>query len=136
MTVMAEAGTKQYQQQLTVDPKCIGRIRRAVTAQVRLWGWGEYVDPAVRCVTEMLSNVYRHADSDECVLLLQVSPSRVRIVVSDDSPKLPVVCEPDWESESGRGVFILSTTADAWGADPTDNGKDVWVEFRADGAAV
>lgn len=137
MSLMAEADTQQYRQKLTADPKHLGRIRRTVTAFVRYWGWNELIDPAVMCVTEMLSNVCRHADSNNCVLLIQSSQSGVRIVVSDDSRKLPVVREPDWCTESGRGMFLLSKTADAWGADPTGNGKNVWVEFRvpSEGAA-
>ncbi|MGW7069463.1 ATP-binding protein [Streptomyces sp. NPDC054855] len=135
MTVMAEAGAKQYRQEMTVDPNKLGIVRRIVTAHVRCWGWAPMADAAVMCVTELLSNVSKHVDSNECVLLLQSSASGVRIVVSDDSPELPVVRTPDWDSESGRGVFLLSETADAWGVDPTGNGKDVWVEFRRGGAA-
>ncbi|MFF1736887.1 ATP-binding protein [Streptomyces sp. NPDC058247] len=130
MTAMAEVGTKQYRQELTVDLKQLGRVRRIVSAHVRCWGWAPMVDAAVMCVTELLSNVSKHADSNECVLLLQSSPSGVRIVVSDDSPALPVVREPAWSSESGRGMFLLAATADAWGAAPTGSGKDVWCEIR------
>lgn len=135
MAVMAEAGTKQYRQEMTVDPKQLGLVRRIVTTHVQCCGWALVADAAVMCVTELLSNVSKHADSNECVLLLQSSASGVRIVVSDDSPELPVVRKPDWDSENGRGVFLLSETADAWGADATGNGKDVWVEFRTGGAA-
>ena len=135
MTVMAEAGTKQYRQEMTVDPNKLGLVRRIVTAHVRYWGWAPVADAAIMCVTELLSNVSKHADSNECVLLLQSSASGVRIVVSDDSPELPVVRKPDWDSESGRGMFLLNEIADAWGADPTGNGKDVWVEFVKGSAA-
>ncbi|MEU8887304.1 ATP-binding protein [Streptomyces sp. NPDC048442] len=130
---MAEADTEQYRQELTVDPQHLSGLRQTVAAHVRSWGWDQVVDAAAMCVTEMLSNVNRHAGSDECVLLLQASPSRVRIVVSDTSPELPVVSVPEWDSERGRGMFMLSETADAWGAEPTDSGKDVWIEFRASG---
>ncbi len=138
MTLMAEAGTQQYRRKLTADPKHLGPIRRTVTAFVRLCGWSELIDPATMCVTEMLSNVCRHADSNDCVLLIQSSPSGLRIVVSDDSPRLPLVREPDWCTESGRGMFLLSKTADAWGAVPTVSGKDVWIELWAssEGAAA
>lgn len=126
----AGAAGCHYQQELTADPKRVGHVRRIVAAFLRYWGWGELVDPAAMCVTELLSNVRRHADPDECVLLLETSDTGVRIVVSDDTPELPVVLEPDWFSDSGRGMFLLSKTADAWGAVPTDEGKDVWVELR------
>ncbi|WP_274558108.1 ATP-binding protein [Streptomyces spiramyceticus] len=128
---MAEAGTQQYRQELAVDPQGFARIRRIVGAYLRYWGRDELVPPAAMCVTELLTNVHRHAGSAACVLVLQTSSSGVRIVVSDESPALPVVREPDWFAESGRGMFLLSSTVDAWGADPTREGKDVWIEFRA-----
>lgn len=130
MAVMGDEGTRQYRQELMADPRHFGRVRRTITAFARHWGWGELIDPAVMCATEMLANVQRHAGSDECVLLLQSTPSGLRVVVSDDSHDLPVVREPDWSAESGRGMFLLSKTADAWGVEATDSGKDVWVEFR------
>ncbi|AJC58576.1 ATP-binding protein [Streptomyces sp. 769] len=139
---IAEASTQHYRQQLTADPEQIRRVRRIVTAFLRYWGWGQFIDPAVLCVTEMLSNVRSHADSDDCVLLLQASPAGVRIVVSDGSQALPVVREPEWLAERGRGMFLLSSSADAWGADITREGKDVWIEFWSgaaesrDGVAV
>lgn len=136
MTAMAKADTKQYRQELTVDLKQLGRVRRIVSAHVRCWGWAPMVEAAVMCVTELLSNVSKHADSNRCVLLLESSASGVRIVVSDDSSALPVVREPDWSSENGRGMFLLDATADAWGAAPTSSGKDVWVEFRNEGVAA
>ncbi|MFE3139661.1 ATP-binding protein [Streptomyces scopuliridis] len=129
MTVLARAVTQEYRKDLTATPEFIGRTRRLVTVLLHRWGWGELTESATLCITEMLSNVHKHADSDVCVLLLQTSPVGVRVVVSDDSPKLPVVHEPDSFAENGRGMFLLSTTADAWGADPTEDGKDVWVEF-------
>lgn len=129
MTSFAGTSGRRYQQELIADPKRIGDVRRIVAAFLRSWGWAELVEPAAMCVTELLSNVRRHADSDECVLLLETSARGVRIVVSDDTPELPVVLEPDWFSDSGRGMFLLSKTADAWGAVPTDEGKDVWVEL-------
>ncbi|MCB5911060.1 ATP-binding protein [Streptomyces pinistramenti] len=133
---MAEAITQQYRQKLTVNPKYLGRIRRTAAAYVQGWGWGELVDPAVVCVMEMLANVYQHAGSSVCSLLIQPLPSGIRIVVSDSSRQLPVVREPDWRSESGRGMYILSRTADEWGAALTDTGKDVWVEIRGVGSCV
>lgn len=129
MTVMAEVGTKQYRQEMTVDPKQLARVRRIVAAHMRYWGWARAVDEAVLCVTELLTNVRKHADSNDCVLLLELSASGMRIVVSDDSPELPVLSEPDWDSENGRGMFLLDSTAHAWGAVPTSSGKDVWVEL-------
>lgn len=130
MTVMAEAGTRQYSQELTVRPKALAGIRRIVAAHLRLWGREETAALAALCTTELLSNVAKHADSPVCVLTLQSKAQAVRVTVSDDSCALPVVREPDWNSQSGRGMFLIGAMADAWGVELTALGKDVWVEIR------
>ncbi|MGW8552831.1 ATP-binding protein [Streptomyces tubercidicus] len=136
MAVLTEASTQQYRQELTVQPQDLERIRRIVGAYLRYWGRDEVVERAAMCVTELLSNVHKHTGSAACVLLLQISPSGVRIVVSDESQDLPVVREPNWFAESGRGMFLISKTVDAWGAEPTSDGKHVWFEIRASSKGV
>lgn len=131
MTLMAEASTKQYRQELTVRPKSLAGIRRDVAVHLRRWGCESMVAPAALCTTELLSNVLKHTGSPDCVLTLQSNAETVRITVSDASTTLPVVKQPDWTSQNGRGMFLLNGTADAWGAEPTPDGKDVWFEIRA-----
>ncbi|GGN51577.1 hypothetical protein GCM10012285_41830 [Streptomyces kronopolitis] len=131
MIVMAEAGTKQYRQELNIRPDSLARIRRDVAVHLRRWGCEPMVAPAALCTTELLSNVVKHTGSPDCVLTLQSIADAVRITVSDASTELPVVKQPDWMSQNGRGMFLLSETADEWGAEPTPDGKDVWFEIRA-----
>ncbi|MGI5260898.1 ATP-binding protein [Streptomyces angustmyceticus] len=134
MTLMPGTSTQQYKLELIVDPERIGQVRGAVLSYVQGCGWGELDNAASLCVTELLSNVWKHADSGECVLLVQPSVCVLRIVVSDNSPQLPVVRGGDALSESGRGLLLVSNTADAWGvtvnSSDAGTGKDVWVEFR------
>ncbi|MEV4907053.1 ATP-binding protein [Streptomyces albidoflavus] len=118
-----------YQQELTPDPRRLGAIRRIFAAHISCWGWPEVIDEAVMCVTEMLANVHHHAEG-ACELLLEPTPYGVRITVSDTSSQLPEVRMPEWHSGSGRGMWLLSTTAHDWGAETTPTGKDVWVELR------
>ncbi|MFK4274029.1 ATP-binding protein, partial [Streptomyces milbemycinicus] len=56
----------------------------------------------------------------------------VHAAVSDTESALPVVKEPDFLSESGRGMFLLSKTADEWGTDLTPTGKTVWFTLRSE----
>ncbi|CAM5642409.1 non-specific serine/threonine protein kinase OS=Streptomyces antimycoticus OX=68175 GN=SANT12839_039310 PE=3 SV=1 [Streptomyces antimycoticus] len=46
-------------------------IRRAVGARLRLGRREELISAAGMCVTELLSNVHKHAASPECVLTLE-----------------------------------------------------------------
>ncbi|MGA4842125.1 ATP-binding protein [Streptomyces sp. G45] len=129
MAVTARAGT-HYQQQLTADPEQIGRTRRIVAAILRYWGWDQVIDPALLCLTELLTNVGTHTCSRECDLRLESSPLSVRIVVSDDCKSMPVVRGQDPLAENGRGMLMIAATADGWGAVPTATGKSVWAELR------
>lgn len=131
MTTVAEAQAEQYRHELTAFPQVIAGIRRIVGAYVCLWGWEQSADDAALCVSELLSNVRKHADSGRCVLTLRRQVDGVRVTVSDTSAALPVVREPDWEAEEGRGLALVGSVADDWGAVPTATGKDVWFEIRA-----
>ena len=90
----------------------------------------ELVRPAALCATELLANVYQHVGGG-AVLLLETTLHGVRITVSDTSAELPTVCQPEWWSGTGRGMWLLSHTADCWGSRVTASGKDVWVELRS-----
>lgn len=114
----------EYRLPLTVEPSGLERIRRIVRAHLRHWGADELADDACEIVTELLTNVHRHAGG-RAVLLLRRSPGLLRITVSDRSQCLPVVKEPDWESLNGRGMFLVEALADEWKAVPTVTGKDV-----------
>ncbi|MGX2997015.1 ATP-binding protein [Streptomyces sp. JNUCC 64] len=126
--------TRLYREELTVDPRDFALVRRTVTARIRSWGWHGLSGPVAGCVTELLTNVRHHAGSPRCVLTIRATAAELRITVSDRSPELPVVRQPDWDSERGRGLWLLVATVDDWGAVPTADGKDVWVSFtRPDG---
>lgn len=125
-----------HRQVVEVRPEVIGGVRQDVTAYVRLWGYGELADAAALCASELLSNVGKHTDSVECVLSLERGSHGVRVTVSDGSRLLPVLRESDWAAEDGRGLHVLAGVAHAWGAVPTRDGKDVWVELRVPSAAV
>lgn len=123
-----------YRTEMVAAPQRFALTRRAVAAQLRLWGYGQQlVEAAALCLTEMLSNVHRHAGSPDCELALHARPDGVRIAVSDRSADLPVVTgEPDWFAERGRGMFLLTRAAHSWGADVTPTGKEVWVLLRGE----
>ncbi|MFI7243378.1 ATP-binding protein [Streptomyces qinglanensis] len=131
MSIMTEAGTAQYRQELDVRPT-LGRVRTIVKAHMRLWGFAPLAETVGLCVHELLANVPRHTGSPKCELILDLLPDRLRVTVNDTSRTLPVVREPDWINESGRGLVLLKQLTDAWGAEPNpDGGKGVWFEVRA-----
>ncbi|MEU6380790.1 ATP-binding protein [Streptomyces sp. NPDC046909] len=118
--------------QLLAEPERFAAVRRVVRAQLEDWGHADLADDASVCVTEILTNVHRHVDSPECELRLRKLPEGgVRVSVGDRSPALPVWhTEPDWETESGRGIFLIASVADVWGVTPKRGGKQVWAQLR------
>lgn len=128
MMVMAEAEAREYRQELSVHPRTLVVIRRIVGMRVRTWGFGQLEEAVTLCVHELLTNVDKHAPTPRCVLTLQRETAGVRAIVSDPSTELPVLREPDWSAENGRGMVVLENLADAWGATLNSDGKDVWFE--------
>ncbi|MEU5592305.1 ATP-binding protein [Streptomyces sp. NPDC020298] len=118
--------------QLLAEPEGFAAIRRTVVAHLRDWGHADLVDAATVCVTEILANVHRHVDSPECELRLRTLPEGgVQLSLEDRSPTLPVWhTEPDWERETGRGMFLIAAMADLHGVTPSQDGKRVWAQLR------
>ncbi|MFE7124957.1 ATP-binding protein [Streptomyces sp. NPDC057617] len=130
MTAVGKAGGRKYRQELMVTPENLASIRRIISAHLRHWDYGAIVDIAVYCANELLTNVRQHTESAQCVLTLMRLPAGVRIVVSDMSAELPKVGELDYFAERGRGLASVKALTNAWGAQPTDGGKDVWFEIH------
>ncbi|QKW08031.1 ATP-binding protein [Streptomyces sp. NA04227] len=136
MNFVEDLPSQRYEQQLRAHPDGIPGVRRAVTALLTLWGREAITDTVNLCVTELLANVGAHASSPECVLTLHNHPDRLRASVRDTEPALPVVKQPDFLAENGRGMYLVSESVDKWGADPVPTGgKEVWFELRTGGAS-
>lgn len=66
-------------------------------------------------------------------LALALTPATLRIEVTDArGERLPAptsVADADSEGESGRGLLLVASLADAWGCEPHHpGGKTVWAE--------
>jgi two-component sensor histidine kinase len=88
---------------------------------------------AALLVSELATNAVRHARGHEFVVEVQEFPleGRLWIGVTDTDAGLPVLRAPDVTSENGRGVQLVSTLADRWGARRRRNAPDktVWFEL-------
>lgn len=131
----AQEAHREFRLPLSVEPEELYWVRRLVRTHVRSWQLDELVDDAVEVVTELLTNVHRYADG-LALLVLRATAHELRITVSDRSPALPVVREPDWEAQSGRGMLLVAGLSDWWKAEPTERGKDVCCGLRGRGKAV
>lgn len=97
---------------------------RAVTAR-----WGCPSEDLVLVVDELASNAVCHGGSP-FRLSLQRHGASVVVEVTDASPGLPQVQEPELARGGGRGLIIVGRLAAAWGTRPgPDGGKTVWVDL-------
>ncbi|MCX4775910.1 ATP-binding protein [Streptomyces sp. NBC_01264] len=88
----------------------------------------EAADDVLLLVSEVVANACMHTSGPVC-LLLHCTPERLRIEVTDPSPVMPLYRFPaDPARPGGHGLLIVERLAGAWGADPVDGGKCVWVE--------
>ncbi|WP_345942864.1 ATP-binding protein, partial [Streptomyces sp. SID486] len=133
--------------ELQALPSRIGQVRRIVSAQLRYWHMDPLIDRAALGVTELLSNVHRHARPDKsCTVELELLPDRLTVSVRDHDPRLPVPADADTDTDSdadtqpdttplatcGRGLAMVAAVSESWGARPDgENGKVVWFTLPA-----
>lgn len=137
--------------ELQALPLRIGQIRRIVSAQLRHWQLDPLIDRAALGVTELLSNVHRHAQPDKtCTVEIELRLGRLTVSVYDSDPRLPMLRDSraagaseatrpvgitpvDALETSGRGLALVAALSEAWGARQQDDraGKVVWFSLRA-----
>ncbi|MFD0415511.1 ATP-binding protein [Streptomyces sp. NPDC127108] len=114
--------------ELQALPSRIGQVRRIVSAQLRYWHLDSLIDQAALGVTELLTNVHRHAEPDKtCTVEIELLLEHLMVSVHDHDPRLPVVRDADPFETCGRGLAMLAAVSESWGAQPQgDTGKVVW----------
>jgi anti-sigma regulatory factor (Ser/Thr protein kinase) len=122
------------------EPGAISAARKFTTLILERWGAADRGSDVAVVVSELLSNAVRHglAPTDGPppagirLGLLHSGPS-ILCAVTDPSGAPPVPREPDWLDEGGRGLHVIASLSDGWGACldvPGQSGKVVWAAFR------
>jgi anti-anti-sigma factor len=97
---------------------------------------GEQLVLVTLLTSEVVSNATRHGDGVGRLEVIAVDGG-VRISVSDDGEGLPQVLHPDAGTPGGRGVWLVSELARAWGVDRLPGGgKAVWFEVGTGGGGA
>lgn len=119
--------------ELQALPSRIGQVRRIVSAQLRYWHLDPLIDHAALGVTELLTNVHRHAQPDKsCIVEIELLLERLTVSVHDHDPRLPTVREVGASSTSGRGLALIAAVSESWGVRPRGGaGKVVWFTLPA-----
>ncbi|MFF8960699.1 ATP-binding protein [Streptomyces sp. NPDC014894] len=122
--------------ELQALPSRIGQVRRIVSAQLRYWHLDPLIDQAALGVTELLTNVHRHAEPDKmCVVDIELLLDRLTVSVHDHDPRVPAApAAPDGDlfATSGRGLSLIAAVSEQWGVLPRgERGKTVWFSLAA-----
>jgi hypothetical protein len=102
--------------------------RRFVGGVLRSWNLDELVEDAQLIASELATNAVKHAVSAFRVHL-QRDGSGVRIAIQDGGLGRPERRHAAIDAFAGRGVAIVEMTANSWGCESVDEGKEVWAEL-------
>ncbi|TLS39887.1 ATP-binding protein [Streptomyces montanus] len=124
--------------ELQALPSRIGQVRRIVSAQLRYWHLDPLIDRAALGVTELLTNVHRHAEPDKmCTVEMELLLDRLTLSVHDHDPRLPEVRDADPAATNGRGLAMVAAVSESWGVRPDgESGKVVWFTLPASASAL
>lgn len=114
------------------DPRSIKQARDFVALAFGAWGLEDHVARTV--VSELATNAIEHGSEPGDPVTIRVhrrTGGRVVIEAWDGSDAPPVVQEPDFVSEDGRGLFLLQLLVPRWGHRALDGGgKVVFAEIE------
>ncbi len=114
------------------------RLARQVTRDaLSAWHLAHLEETAVLLVSELVTNVLRHACTGRLGMALFLTPegASLLIEVHDGDPHEPRPRTPGGLDESGFGFVLIEALAGKWGVRQTATGKAVWVELDARQAA-
>ncbi|MFC3349349.1 ATP-binding protein [Streptomyces echinoruber] len=125
--------------ELQALPSRIGQVRRILSAQLRYWHLDALIDRAALGLTELLTNVHRHAEPDKlCTVRIEWLLDRLMVSVRDHDPRVPVVADVEDAADiaplatRGRGLAMVAAVSDSWGVRPDgEKGKVVWFTLPA-----
>ncbi|MEU3740294.1 ATP-binding protein [Streptomyces sp. NPDC032198] len=120
----------RYVTPFKASPEVLCGLRRAVRAELGLWGLSDLADEAELAVTELATNVYAHVGAGSAAtLVLELLGDGVRVEVHDTDREVPAVGALECAAECGRGLHLLAAMARDWGTHVTGSGKAVWCEL-------
>ncbi|MFI1419911.1 SpoIIE family protein phosphatase [Streptomyces sp. NPDC020731] len=120
------------------EPERVSVARQQLRELLHDWSSPDQVDSAVLLLSEVLTNVLVHTDTD-ALLLAEVIDGRdgrrMRIEVTDAGDDLPHLRRPGELASSGRGLVLIELLAHTWGVAPRGTGKSIWFElYETEGA--
>ncbi|WP_405497408.1 PAS domain S-box protein [Streptomyces sp. NBC_00096] len=112
---------------LPAQPSSVSEGRRFLRSTLAVWGSrdDQLCDTACLLASELLSNAVNHSCGPVRLRVRQAG-RELSVEVCDGSPVLPQARFASHDAESGRGLLLVDSLAEAWGTLPTSEGKAVW----------
>jgi anti-sigma regulatory factor (Ser/Thr protein kinase) len=130
---------------LAVRPESVPLSRATLHGLLAAWCpglAGDTTGAAALVLSELVTNAITHGTADEqhaasVSLSLSVlpppapgAPQALRLSVHDPGSSRPRLCHADTDEEHGRGLLLVTATADRWGYESLPGGgKRVWAEL-------
>ncbi|MFV5994997.1 ATP-binding protein [Streptomyces sp. NPDC056231] len=100
------------------------RLRRIVRASLTHWGRPNLIETAELLLTELATNALRHACGPDVGVRIYLQDDYLVIEVNDGSPLHPVPRCAGPDDETGRGLLLVESLAEAWGV--SGDGTTTW----------
>jgi hypothetical protein len=101
------------------------RAREFARVGCERWGLPSMAGPVSVVLSELVTNVVRHAGTPMDVRLTLRAPC-LHVTVADGSPDPPRPADPRPTVEGGRGLLLVGSLTQRWGFLPIGPGKVVW----------
>ncbi|KAA6214701.1 ATP-binding protein [Streptomyces albofaciens JCM 4342] len=118
------------------DPGWVRTARDAVGTALRAAERGDLADTALLLTSEVVTNAVNACRNGGCSQPVTLYgewpvPARLRVLVHDGAPGLPVRRRAAGDTADGRGLFLVEALADEWGVcrHGPGRGKSVWFEL-------
>jgi anti-sigma regulatory factor (Ser/Thr protein kinase) len=109
----------------------VASARRFVDRAMHRWGCpDELVERVMLLTSELVTNAYRHANSETRVSI-RSDHDHVRVEVRDTGGGGIELRPLDTNRTDGRGLHIVDALADRWGHHSDRDGNVVWFELVA-----
>ena len=124
--VIASAVSPCGQLVLPAIPDAVRLSRRLVRDLCELMRMDEIADVAELLAGEIVSNVVLHTRTPFFRVTAEVSAATLRVSVFDNDPHLPTMRHPSEKEPRGRGLVLVDSLSQDWGAVESPGGKLVW----------
>ena len=123
-------------------PESVKLARDFARETLSAWGLSDLCDDVTWVISELVTNALNHGLPHSSRarwarpirLCLTMQLAHVLCMVSDPGGGAPVLREPDYWRECGRGLQVVESCSERWGWSPLDGGgKVIWAAFRVRG---